>query len=74
MNRLSQAGNGVEGGNVAPPKTAISNNSNNGLTTWMLRVSHGGDSTSAIGCAAVTGPSQINASVRQRHVGTPGPV
>ena len=28
----------------------------------------------SIGCAAVTGPSQINVSSRQRQVGTPGPV
>jgi hypothetical protein len=33
-------------GNNVTSDTAISNNSNSGLTTWMLRVSHGGDSTS----------------------------
>ena len=74
MKRLSQAGNGVAGGNVAPPNTATSNSSSTGPTTWRLRVSHGGDSTRSIGCAAVTGPSQINVSLRHRHVGTPGPV
>ena len=64
----------VAGGIAAPPKIAMSNSSSTGPITCNARVNHGGDRTSSIGWSAVTGPSQINASLCHRHVGTPGPV